>query len=317
MNNPSNSLANSEGTPWAVILNFLSVYIVWGSTYLAIKYAVVSFPPLLMASGRFLLAGLLMYGIGMLRKEQSLLPPDKKIAAKSGILLVMGNGLVCIAEITIPSGFTAIIIGTTPIFIMLLNWFGFEKTIPNIRQTVGIFISFIGIVLLTKGDMTMSSTTQLIGVGLLIIAIISWAIGTLMQRKAGKLPNIFKFSGFQLLMGSIVVGVIGLLRGEVAQFNPALVNTAAVVSIAYLVVFGSAVAFSSYIWLSRNVEPSKVSTYAVVNPVVAVWLGWAIAGEKVDIHTMMYSLLVLVGLYFVIFKSSKTSDKKIAPAKAS
>jgi len=211
MNNPSNTLNYSKTT---VILNFLSVYIVWGSTYLAIKYAVLSFPPLLMSSMRFMLAGLLMYGIGKVRGEAKLLPADKKIAAISGMLLVLGNGFVCIAEMTIPSGFAAIIIGTTPIFVMLLNWFFFEKSVPQIRQVFGILVSLAGIVMLTKGDMSSADSTQLVGVVLLGFAILSWAIGTLTQRKAGKLPNIFSFSGYQLILGSFLVGILGISRGE-------------------------------------------------------------------------------------------------------
>ncbi len=298
-----------------VILNFLSVYIVWGSTYLAIKYAVMSFPPLLMASMRFLLAGLLMYGIGRLRGEANLLSPDKKIAAVSGILLVLGNGFVCIAEMTVPSGLTAIVIGTTPVFMMLLNWIFFERIAPTLRQVAGIFISFVGIALLAKGDIGLSTTAQIIGICLLTLAILSWSVGTLMQRRAGKLPNIFTFSGIQLLVGSGVVMILGIMRGEVGDFDFNQVTPVGIFSVLYLVVFGSAIAFSSYIWLSRHVEPSKVATYAVVNPVVAVWLGWLIAGEHVDVNTASYSLVVLIGLYFVI-RPGKNIVHPIAPTKA-
>lgn len=301
-----------------VILNFLSVYIVWGSTYLAIKYAVFSFPPLLMASMRFFLAALVMFLIGKLRKEDKLLPPDKKIAGISGILLVFGNGLVCIAEMTIPSGFAAIIIGTTPIFIMLLNWFAFEKVSPNLRQVFGIVVSFMGIILLTKGDAN-ANANQITGIILLLFAVLSWAIGTLMQRRAGKLRNIFTFSGFQLLIGSVAVGVLALIMGEHSQFEMAKVNMTGIMAVLYLIFFGSAIGFSSYIWLSRNVEPTKVATYAVVNPVVAVWLGWAIAGEKFNFDTLVYSLIVLIGLYFVIFKRKGKNisiPQPIAPTKA-
>ncbi len=310
---------NNLSTPsrTSIILNFLSVYIVWGSTYLAIKYAVLSFPPLLMSSMRFFLAALVMFAIGKIRKEEKLLPGDKKIAGISGMLLVLGNGFVCIAEMTIPSGFAAIIIGTTPIFVMLLNWFFFEKSIPQIRQVFGILISLAGIVMLTKGDMSSADSTQLVGVGLLGIAILSWAVGTLMQRKAGKLRNIFTFSGYQLLIGSFLVGILGATRGELAQFDVSKITSTGVLAVLYLIFFGSAVAYSSYVWLSRNVEPSKVTTYAVVNPVVAVWLGWAIADEHVDLNTMLYSLVVLVGLYFVIFKPKASTDKKIATVKVS
>lgn len=257
-----------------------------------------------------------MYGIGKVRGEAKLLPADKKIAAISGMLLVLGNGFVCIAEMTIPSGFAAIIIGTTPIFVMLLNWWFFEKAVPQIRRVFGILVSLVGIVMLTKGDVASADSTQMVGVILLGFAILSWAIGTLTQRKAGRLPNIFSFSGYQLILGSFLVGILGTGRGEWADFDVSKITATGIMAVLYLVVFGSAVAYSSYVWLSRNIEPSKVTTYAVVNPVVAVWLGWAIADEHVDINTMLYSLVVLVGLYFVIFKPKTSADKKVVLAKS-
>lgn len=312
-----NSTPSSNENQIRTILNFLSVYIVWGSTYLAIKYAVLSFPPLLMAAMRFFLAGWVMFTIGKIRGEKWLLPGDRRIAAISGALLVLGNGFVCIAEQTIPSGLTAIIIGTTPIFMMLLNWFFFERVVPNFRQVVGVIVSFAGIILLTKSDLAQANLSQVTGITLLAIAILSWAIGTLMQRRVGKLPNIFTFSGFQLLMGSILVAVMGTGMGELNQFDVSKINSTGVIALLYLVFFGSALAFSSYMWLSRNVEPSKVATYAVVNPVVAIWLGWLIADEHTDLNTLAYSLVVLFGLYFVIFKPKPILNKKIAPAKVS
>jgi drug/metabolite transporter (DMT)-like permease len=306
-------LARTTKINWEVILNFAAVYLVWGSTYLAIKYAIVSFPPLLMACSRFLLASGLMFSIGKLRGEQRLLSADKKIAAKSGLLLVMGNGLVCLAETSIPSGLTAIIIGTSPISIMLLNWFWFERSVPTFAQVAGVLISLVGIIFLTKGETHGTSEHHVLGVIALAIAVVSWSVGSLMQRRAGKLPNIFTFSGYQLFIGSFLVGILGIATGELKTFDASKITNEAIFAFFYLVLFGSALAFSSYIWLSRNVEPAKVATYAVVNPVVAVWLGWMIAGEQVNFSTMTFSFLVLIGLFLVIF--AKPSDKKMAPVK--
>lgn len=300
---------------WITIFNFISVYLVWGSTYLAIKYAVISFPPLLLASTRFFLAAFVMFALGKMTGEKWLLPRDRKVAAKSGMLLVLSNGFVCIAEMTIPSGLTAIIIGTTPIFMMLLNWGFFEKAPPNIRQVFGVFVSFIGIILLTKSDLAAANTTQLTAIMLLLIATIGWAVGTLMQKQAGRLPNIFTFSGFQLLIGSFLVLFLGAIRGEFSHLDISKIDSVGITALMYLIFFGSALGFSSYIWLSRHVEPSKIATYAVVNPVVAIWLGWLVADEHVNGQTMIYSLVVLFGLYFVIFKPTRRS-KDIAPTKA-
>src|SRR5690606_27700060 len=145
----------------------------------------------------------------------------------------------------------AIVIGTTPIFIILLNWFSFEKVMPNFRQVFGVIVSFIGIILLTQGESSSNGSSYFMGIALLIFAVLSWSVGTLMQRRAGKLPNIFSFSGYQLLIGSIVVGVLGLLMGELAQFDISKITTTGILAVLYLVFFGSAIGFSSYIWLSR------------------------------------------------------------------
>lgn len=256
-----------------------------------------------------------MFGIGKLRGEKNLIPSDAKIALKSGLLLIVGNGLVCLAEESIPSGLTAIIIGTSPISIMLLNWLFFEKLIPSKRQIFGILLSFVGIVFLTKGETHGANSNELLGVLALIIAVVSWGIGSLFQRRAGKLPNIFTFSAYQLISGSVLLGILGLLRGELNTFDASKITNEGIFAVLYLIVFGSVVAFSSFIWLNRNVEPSKVATYAVVNPVVAVWLGWLFLGEQIDMNTILYSFVVLIGIYFVIFSDSKKKAlaKKLEP----
>ncbi len=286
----------------AIVLNFLSVYIVWGSTYLAIKYAVASFPPLLMAATRFFVAGLLMMIIGKLRNEVKLQSQDQRLAAMSGMLLVLANGFVCIAEMSLPSGFVAIVIGMTPICVMILNWFFFEKVKPSLLQFLGILISLLGIILLTKNDSANIESSSAINIFLLVLAALSWAAGSIMQRGSGKVPNIFSYSGFQLVIGAIMIGAIGAVMGEIGQIEVSQINSLGIFSLLYLIIFGSTISFSSYIWISRHVDPQKVATYAVVNPVVAVWLGWAIADETLNIRTVLYSILVIVGLFFVLFK---------------
>lgn len=299
-------MSNSESSHAApsmakVIINFLLVYLIWGSTYLAIKVGVKDFPPLYMAAMRFLVAGLLLFGIGKLRRETSLLPADRKIAVISGTLLVCANGFVCVAETWLSSGLAAMIIGTIPAWISLIHWRFFSGKRPSLKQAMGILISISGIVFLAGSDTQGAGSDRYWGVLTLLASVILWSFGTLTQRKAGNLRNIFTFSATQLSGGCVVLAFLALIFEGPRALLTLHVDGESLFAFFYLVIFGSVIAFSSYLWLSRNVNPTKVSTYAVVNPLVAVWIGWLFANEPLNSGTLISSVLILCGIYFVIF----------------
>jgi drug/metabolite transporter (DMT)-like permease len=285
-----------------VVLNFLLVYLIWGSTYLAIKVGVEDFPPLYMAAVRFLIAGSLLFGIGKLRKETKLEPADRKLALISGSLLVLANGLVCVAETRLASGLTAMIIGTIPAWITLIHWKFFGGNRPRLKQALGILIAICGIAFLAGNDSQGNGENHYWAVLTLISSVIFWSFGTLIQRKAGNLRNIFSFSGTQLSGGCVLITILALVFEGPHAVAHLHFGSRSVFAFFYLVVFGSLIAFSSYLWLSRNVHPTKVSTYAVVNPLVAVWMGWIFANEPITSGTLIASVLIIAGIYFVIFE---------------
>ncbi|RZA12335.1 MAG: drug/metabolite exporter YedA, partial [Proteobacteria bacterium] len=167
----------------AIILNSLAIYLIWGSTYLTIKYAVADIPPLLLAGGRFVLAGLILLAIAQIKNERSLDRKTMKRALLSGSLLVMGNALVCVAETTISSGMAAVIVGSVPIWVMIFSWTIFRGKKPSPRQFAGIFASFIGLIVLS-GSQGAAEYGSLKGVAAILVAVICWSFGTLLQSKA-------------------------------------------------------------------------------------------------------------------------------------
>ncbi len=296
----------------AIILNSLAIYLIWGSTYLTIKYAVADIPPLLLAGGRFVLAGLILLAIAQIKNERSLDRKTMKRALLSGSLLVMGNALVCVAETTISSGMAAVIVGSVPIWVMIFSWTIFRGKKPSPRQFAGIFASFIGLIVLS-GSQGAAEYGSLKGVAAILVAVICWSFGTLLQSKADTKGRLIRYSGFQLFFGSSAAFVFAAMAGEYQAFEWARIGPLALASYFYMVIFGSAIAFSSYLWLSQNLEPSKVSTYAVINPLVAVWLGWALLDEPLTLTIIACTLLVLAGIYFVIFPK-KTKKPVLNPA---
>jgi drug/metabolite transporter (DMT)-like permease len=197
-----------------------------------------------------------------------------------------------------------------------LNWFFFGGARPTWRKAIGIAISVAGVVLLsrsqTRGEVAGASFW---GIAAVFGAVILWSFGTLVQRKTDARASIFTFTGYQLAFGALVVAVASAVFEGPAEWRTISFSTSGALAFVYLVVFGSAVAFSAYLWLSRNVDPTKVSTYAVVNPLIAVWLGWLFADERVGIETIAFSGLILLGIAFVVFDRPKTApSEELAPA---
>lgn len=297
----------------AIIMNTLAIYIIWGSTYLAIKYAIEDIPPFLLAGARFLLAGIILSAIAYFKKEDALDRPTMIRALFSGSLLVMGNALVCVAEKSISSGMAAVMVGSVPIWVMLFNWAFFQGKRPTNRQALGILFSFSGLILLSQSQGS-EQHGSLAGAIAILFAVISWAFGTLLQSKAQTKGRLIRYSGFQLAVGSLASFFSALIMSEYSGFDWEAVRPLALASYLYMVVFGSAVAFSSYLWLTQNADPSKVSTYAVVNPVVAVWLGWMLLDEPLNIQIVLCTVMILAGIYFVIFPKRSPAVLAASPA---
>ena len=285
----------------------LAVYLVWGSTYLAIRFAITSLPTFSMAGARYLIAGALLYGWGRLRggrrpEARSLLP----IAVIGALLLVGGNGLVVWAEHRIASGIAALLIATEPLWIALLVPLVTRGRRPGLRTWAGIAIGLAGVFVLVGGFGGMGSGgIDVAGAFAVVAASFFWALGSLYSTRARLPASPWIATGSQMLAGGALLALLGGLNGEWAAFEPAKVTAPALWAFAYLVTFGSIVAFMAYAYLLRNARPTVVSTYAFVNPIIAVLLGWWVVGEPVSGRVVVAGALILAALVAILYDEPK------------
>lgn len=287
-----------------LIAAFASVYIVWGSTYLAILYAIETIPPWTLTALRFIVASLCIGLVAIIKREGSLTAVEKRTAFTSGILLVLANGIVCVLEKWVPSGIAAVVIGAMPIWIMLVGWVGFDTGRPDARNIGGACIGLLGIAMIAAGNSHVSSDDAFARYAPLVLCVSSllWATGTLIQRKAAGVKNGISFLTLQMASGAAAAVLLSLIFESPLTFDWASVSSDSWLALAYLIVFGSLIGFTAYSWLSRNVEPHLVSTYALVNPVIAVWLGWLLKDEPLTGKFVLATVLVLIGLTVLIYR---------------
>ena len=275
-----------------LVLAFASIYVLWGSTYLAIKVAVETLPPFLMAGVRFLLAGTFLYALGVRQGAPRPTGRQWRNALIAGVpLFVMGNGGVVYAEQTFPSGLAALVVATLPAWLLLFDWAIGGRRGPRVVEAVGIGLGLGGVVLLA----TPTEGGSLFGVAILTGASVAWAAGSLFTRYADTPKSPVRTSGMQMLAGGAVMVVIGLAAGEWGRFSPATVSVGSAGSFAYLVAV-AVVALPAYVWLMTVSSPALVGTYAFVNPVVAVVLGSALADEPLTGRTGLAVVLVVGGV---------------------
>jgi drug/metabolite transporter (DMT)-like permease len=284
-----------------------AVYFIWGSTYLAIRVAIETLPPFLHAGVRFLVAGMILYGWARLRGAGRPTWSHWKTALLSGFLMLfMGNGAVVWAEQFVSSGMVSLIVATVVLWIVLLDWgFGRGKA-PGAGVLFGIVWGFGGVVLLVSGSEIGQATPQHLLGGLLVLAGSgAWAAGSLITRY-WELPRSAALgTGLQMLAGGAGLFVGGLLRGELGAVNLSDASVASVVALLYLIVFGSLIAFSAYIWLLQNTTPAVASTYAYVNPMVALLLGWALADEPLSPRTILAAFIILSGVMIIATRRTR------------
>jgi drug/metabolite transporter (DMT)-like permease len=292
-----------------LIVAFAAVYILWGSTYLAIKYVIDTLPPFISGGTRFLLAGATLFIVGRFSKdyEKPTLTQWRSSAVVGTLLFLGGNGGVVIAEYHITSGLAALLVATEPFWVVLLSWLWLKGARPDWRVTLGLLIGFVGVYLLMDGGAVQagSGTNQLFGMILVIAAGLCWATGSIYGVRAPASKSPILASGMQLLAGGSALLLAGTLRGEWTGFEISVVSRNSWFALVYLLVFGSLIAFTAYSWLLKNARPAMVATYAYVNPVVAVILGWAIAGESFTGRTLL-GAGVIVGS--VVLITSQTSE---------
>ena len=300
-------------SPVLLIAAFAAVYIFWGSTYLAVKYAIETLPTFLMAGARFVTAGSILLVWARFSKDYE--PPKlshwRTTIIVGTLLLVGGNGCVVFAEHYISSSLAALLVATEPFWIVLLSWLWLKGARPNWKVALGLAIGFFGVWLLINGqaanDAADTSSMQLIGAIALLAAALSWATGSLYGLRAPVPKSSLLTAGMQMFSGGLILFLVSLLTGEWSSFNVSEVSNNSWFGLAYLIVFGSLVGFTAYSWLLKNAQPAMVATYAYVNPVIAVFLGWLIAGESFT-GQMLVGAGVIVGSVALI--TSKSENKK-------
>lgn len=289
-------------SPLKIALAFAIVYVVWGSTYLAILFAIDTLPPFLMASVRFFIAGGALYAWARLFGGAA--APTRlqwRSTAVIGVLLLFGgNGLVVWAETRIPSGVTALLVGIVPCWMVVLDWLRPGGVRPSAQIVVGLLLGLVGLFWLVGPDALLGGgRTDLVGAGAVLLASLSWAAGSIYSRHAVVPASPFLATATQMLAGAAALGVLGLALGEPWRFDAAAFSARSVAALGYLIVFGSIIAFTAYVWLLRVSTPARVSTYAYVNPVVAVLLGWLLADEALTIRMIVAALVIVSGVALI------------------
>jgi drug/metabolite transporter (DMT)-like permease len=294
-------LTDRRPTRWQVVTAFAAVYLIWGSTYLAIAFAVDTLPPFTMAAVRFLTAGALLY---IWARRAGAPPPTRgqwRSAAVVGALLLLGgNGGVVTAAQWVPSGLVALLVATAPLWMVLVHWLWGGGSAPKPALVFGLLLGLSGVVLLVGShEIGGGGAKELLG-GLGVIAgSLCWAVGSVAQRRLD-LPRDQRMSpAVQMIAGGTCLAVASLLIGEFRRLDLGAVSLLSALSLLYLVLFGSIVAFSAYVWLLRVSTPARVGTYAYVNPVVALLLGWAFAGEALTGRALAAAAVILTAVMII------------------
>jgi drug/metabolite transporter (DMT)-like permease len=318
---PRHSLGQTGGAT-LVLVAFAAVYLIWGSTYLAIRVGVESFPPLLLAGSRHLAFGAMFYPL--LRWQTGIRPTwaHWRTATLTGFLLLfVGNGGVCVAEQTVPSGVTALLVATVSLWMVIVDWLRPGGTQPVPRVIMGLLLGFGGLALLVgPKDLGGSARINPIGVAILVVASFAWACGSI-YSKHGQLPSSPLLGAtMQSLTGGIALWIVGWVSGEVKTLHLAAVSTRSWAALGYLIFFGSMMGFSAYIYILKHSTATRVATYAFVNPVVALFLGWLLLGESITLRTILAAAVILAAVLLVITapqrKVVRTATTVAEPAEA-
>jgi drug/metabolite transporter (DMT)-like permease len=294
----------SAPTKFWIIVAFVALYLIWGSTYLGIRFAIETIPPFLMAGARFLIAGLIMYAIAWSQGiGQSTWRNWRTSLIIGACLLLGGNGGVTISEKYIDSGLAALIVATVPIYIVVLGWASGMAPRPTPIIWLGLAGGFIGVGILLGPALRLSSNGgrhPAIGMSILLVSSFIWSAGSLYSRTAKHAASPFLTAAQQMLCGGLLLLLAGIVTGEMRRFHPGSMSILSVVSFAYLVIIGAVVGYTAYIWLLRHCDPAKVATYAYVNPIVAVLLGAAFAGETLTMRTLIAAAVIIGSVALVI-----------------
>lgn len=294
-----------DAPSWLVWVALWVVYIVWGSTYLAIRVVVETMPPFLAMGVRFLVAGALMYAFLWLRRGRAGMKTTWRQRGAAGLvgaaLLLGGNGMVAVGEQHVPSALTALIIASVPLWVVLLRKFTGDSVQKATLVSVAVGFAGVAVLALSSGS---SGSAAALGVALVVAASLSWALGSFYSKFLPLPSDPFVSTAWQMLLGGVALAVAGGVTGEIPEFELSTFSVASMSGVAYLIFIGSILAFTAYTWLLQNAPISKVATYAYVNPVVAVFLGWAILSERVTPAILVGATIIVASVAFTVRRES-------------
>ena len=295
-------------TRLALVLAFAAIYLIWGSTYLGIRVALESMPPFLMAAARFLLAGSILLAVLKLRGAAWPTRRQWGINAIVGTLLLLGgNGAVVWAELTIPSGITALLIGVAPLFIVLTEWAWPGGVRPTATTATALLLGFAGVVwLAAPWESAAGGRLNFAGVGAILCSCVFWSVGSIYSRHARHGADPFVAAALQMLCGGGALLFAAVLHGDLVGLQLAAITARAWGAFSYLVLLGSLVGFSTFVWLIKHSTPARVATYAYVNPVVAVLLGWLILDEPITTRTLIASAIIVTAVVIITTEKSRS-----------
>ncbi len=302
MPSPVPASAPRDGRVW---LGLLTLYLVWGSTYLGIAIAVQTIPPFLMAGVRFLTAGLLLLAWSMARGGRSFVPPTRRqwrdSAIVGSLLIGGGMGLVAFGEQTVPSGITALLIAMMPVWVAVLGRIFLGERLPRLA-VIGIVVGFVGVaVLIGPSAVGGQGALEPVGLAAILLSPVAWASGSLFASHRAELPRRpLVATGVQMLIGGALLLVVGIVTGELGELRIDAISRDSVIALLYLTIVGSLVAYTTYGWMLRVAPLPFVSTYAYVNPVIAVMLGFVIAGETIDPRTIVAGAVIVAAVAMIV-----------------
>jgi drug/metabolite transporter (DMT)-like permease len=293
-----------------ILVAFAAVYFVWGSTYLFIRFAIETIPPFLLGGVRFLLSGAILYVIARRRGAPRPTTSDLRMAAITGFLMLgMGNGGVLWAEQTVPSGVAALIVSTVPVWIVLIDWLRPNGVRPRLPVFAGLALGLAGMIILIGPRAVIGhGNVDVTGALVLLVGSVGWAVGTLLSRRSARTGSPVVISALQMLAASIALTVAAVVSGEPSSFAWSQVSRWSLVSLAYLVFGGSIIGYTAYVYLLGRVSAAKAATYAYVNPVIAVLLGWAFAHEPIGARTIIAAAVILAGVAIITSMQSTSGE---------
>jgi drug/metabolite transporter (DMT)-like permease len=287
-----------------LIANFAALYVIWGSTYLGILFAIQSIPPFLMAGARFFLAGVIMFAIARTQGPLKSTWAEWRTALIVGACLLLGgNGGVTLSEKFIESGLASLIVATVPIYMTLLGWLSGMSPRPHGIVWIGLAGGFLGVAVLLGPALRFSSEGNhhpAIGMSILLFSSFIWSAGSLYSRASKQTTAPFFGAAQQMFCGGALMLLVGTFAGEWKNFHPGNISALSLGAFAYLVLVGAIVGYTAYFWLLRNCDPAKVATYAYVNPIVAVLLGALFANETVTLRTLVAAILIIGSVALII-----------------